>query len=227
MVFRDWRRVLLLETDEPGAVRSADAVIRAIAFTEPPEDAARAAENHLLVRFNPVLSFQKDGDYTVSRTLCGLLSKHDRTSFGSADEFLWGWLGQSRRTKSFNKWELGKGLVARHESEARRGYTKTTLLPWGILASHASAKLPQAPEKTITRTRLLWGVGASVETDSEGVKECRVLPFGLLYRSTTATNRTSIHVLGTGFSRREKEDEVRTRFHLLGIPVWSNRREQR
>jgi hypothetical protein len=38
-------------------------------------------------------------------------------------------LGESRRTASFNKWELGGGLVARHESEAHRGITRTTLLP--------------------------------------------------------------------------------------------------
>jgi hypothetical protein len=78
---------------------------------------------------------------------------------GAAGRFLLGLLAESRRTTSFHKWELGGGLLARHESEARRGTTKTTWLPWGVLASRSSARVPQSRGKTITRTSILWGAG--------------------------------------------------------------------
>src|SRR5258708_196385 len=82
----------------------------------------------------------------------------DRNSVGAADSFLLGWLGESRRTTSFNKWELGDGWIARHESEGRRGATHTTLLPWGVLASYSAYRLPHLPDKTITRWSLVWGL---------------------------------------------------------------------
>src|SRR5215831_10606153 len=66
----------------------------------------------------------------------------------------------ARPTVSFSEW------WASHESEARRGFTQTTLLPWGLLASHSSARLPYSTDKTITRTSLLWGLGGSVALDS-------------------------------------------------------------
>ena len=129
-VLRNGKRVILLETDNRETLpNAAETCAREVTFTEPPEDAIRAAANSPLRRFNPVLSRQPDGDYTVTRSLGGLISRHDRNSVGAADSLLLGMLGESRRTASFNKWELGGGLVARHESEAHRGITRTTLLP--------------------------------------------------------------------------------------------------
>ena len=207
---------------------NAETIARAVTFAEPPEDAVRAAANSPLRRFNPLWSWQKDGDYAVTRSLGGLLSRHDRNSVGAADRFLFGMLAESRRTTSFNKWELGGGLVARHESEARRGTTKTTWLPWGVLASHSSARVPQSPDKTIARTSVLWGLGASVTTNEAGGHSVHVLPFGLLLRRTTGPGQSSIHILGTGLLRKESTDHSgsTTRFRLLGIPLWTTHTSQ-
>jgi hypothetical protein len=223
-ILRDGRRVILLETDNHETLPNAETCVREVTFTKPPEDAARAAANSPLRRFNPLWSWQKDGDYAVTRFLGGLLSRHDRNSVGAADGFLLGMLAESRRTTSFNKWELGGGLVARHESEARRGITKTTWLPWGVLASYGSARLPQSPDKTLMRTSVLWGLGASVTMDGVGSHSVRVLPFGLLLRSTTSPGQASIHVLGTGLFRKEATNHSGStaRFRLLGIPLWTS-----
>ena len=128
---RDGKRVILLETDNREALHDAETCARGVTFAEPPEDAIRAAANSPLRRFNPLWSWQKDGDYAVRRSLGGLLSRHDRNSVGAADRFLLGLLAESRRTTSFHKWEVGGGLVARHESEARRGNHQDDLAALG------------------------------------------------------------------------------------------------
>jgi hypothetical protein len=180
-------------------------------------------------RFNPVWSWQKDGDYTVTRSLGGLLSRHDRNSVGSSDRLLLGLLGESRRTASFHKWELGAGLIAGHESEARRGTTKTTWLPWGVLASHCAARLPESPDKIIRRTTVLWGLGASASVDGEGSHSVHVLPFGLLFRQTKGPAQSSIHVLGTGLSYQEAINHASwtKRVRVVGIPIWTAHKSAR
>lgn len=222
-IHRDGRRVILVETDSREAVRNAQTYARQVVFTEPPEDAVRAAANSGLRRFNPFWSWQKDGDYTVARMLGGLLSRHDRNSAGAADRLLAGMLAEWRRTDSLNKWELGGGLVARHNAEARRGITRTTFLPWGVLASHCSAASPQSPGKTLKRTSVLWGLGTSLTTDGTGYHSVHVLPFGLLLRITTGSAQSSVHILATGCARKEGPDHSGStaRFRLLGIPVWT------
>jgi hypothetical protein len=217
-VAREGKRVVLMETDNREALQKSEAFIKQVAFIPSAESAARAAANNSLRRFNPLLSWQKDGDYTVTRSLGGLLSRHDRNSIGAADSFLLGMVAESRRTTSFNKWEIGGGFIARHESEARRGSIKTTWLPWGVLASHCSARLPQAPEKTITRASVVWGLAASVTTDQDGNRSACLLPFGILLRRATGPGHSSFHILGTGFSRRAAST---ARFHLFGIPIWT------
>jgi hypothetical protein len=217
------KRVIVVESDDPEAMSEADAYARAVTFTEPTEDAVRAGANSTLRRFNPLWSRQTDGDYATTRSLGGLLSRHDRNSVGVADRLLLGVLAESRRTTSFRKWGVGAGLVARHESEARRGFSKTTWLPWGLLASHCSARLPQSPEKTITRTSLLWGFGASATVDGADVHSVRVLPFGVLLRHTSGPGQVSFHILGTGACRRATaRSAVTTRFRLLGIPLFTS-----
>ncbi|MGD0260970.1 MAG: hypothetical protein ABSD29_14235 [Verrucomicrobiota bacterium] len=223
LILRNGKRVILLETDDRETLQDAERCAREVTFVEPPEDAVRAAANSPLRRFNPLWSWQKDGDYAVTRSLGGLLWRHDRNSVGAADRFLLGLLAESRRTTSFHKWELGGGLVARHESEARRGITKTTVLPWGVLASHCSARLPQSPGKTIMRTSVLWGLGGSVTMDGAGCHSVHVLPFGLFLRRTTGPGQSSIQVLGTGLFRKEATNHSGStaRFRLLGIPIWT------
>ena len=220
---RDGQRVVLVETDNREAWANLEAWAKGVSYEEPPEDAIRAATNRPLRRFNPLWSGQQDGDYAITRSLGGLLSRHDRNSVGAADSFLLGMLAESRRTASFNRWELGGGLVARHESEARRGLTKTTLLPWGVLASVCSARLPQSPTNTITRTSLLWGLAGSATRDGAGRHSVHVLPFGLLLRRTTAPGQSAMHVLGTGLARQDATTPsgATTRFRLLGLPIWT------
>ena len=213
--------MILLETDYRGALQDAESWLARSVLSKPPEDAIRAAANSPLRRFNPLWSWQKDGDYAVTRSLWGLLSRHDRNSVGAADSLVLGMLAESRRTTSLNKWELGGGFVARHESEARRGTTKTTWLPWGVLASYCAARLPQTPSKTITRTSVLWGLGASVTRDGAGCHSVHVLPFGLLFRRTASPERSSTYILGTGAFRQEAigHSGSTARFRLFGIPL--------
>ena len=220
---RDGRQVILLETDNREGLQSSEALCRNLVFTEPVEEAMRTEANSALRRFNPVWSWQKDGDYVVTRSFGGLLSRHDRNAVGRADRFVLGALGESRRTTSFQKWELGAGLIAWHESEACRATSKTTWLPWGVLASHSTARLPQSPDKNITSASILWGLGASTTADGEGARSVHVLPFGLLFRRTKSPERSSTYIMGTGISREVATDESgpTERFRLLGIPLWS------
>jgi hypothetical protein len=216
---RDGKRVILIETDEPGTLADCEAATSKIEFVEPAEDAIRRAINSPWRRFNPLLAWQKDGEYTISRSLCGLLSRHDRNSVGAADTFLLGAMAESRRTRSFHKWELGAGFLVRHERDTRRGVSKTTLLPWGILASQASAAVPYAPDKIIRRTTVLWGLGGSSTVNVAGSHSLNILPFGLLLQKKSGLAEISFHVLATGFSRRTIGRESVTRLRLLGIPV--------
>jgi hypothetical protein len=218
---RRGKQVILLETDGRETPRNADEFVREIHFTEPPENAERAAINSPWRRFNPFSSWQKDGEYTVNQTLGGLLARADRNSVGAANTFVLGLVLESRRTASFEKWELGGALIARHEAEARRGFAKTTCLPWGLLASHCSARLPQSPEKTITRASILWGLGASMTKGQTGERTIEVLPFGLLWRRVTGPNHSSFHILGTGVARTEAARGARgtERYRLFGIPM--------
>jgi len=226
LLWRDGSRVVIFVTDAPELPGQMDAWTARIAFTEPPEDALRAADNSPLLRFNPLLSWRKDGDYTVTRSLGGILWRHDHNSVGTADRALWGILGEQRRTSSLHQWELGWGLAARRQSEARRHFEKTTLLPFGVLYSHFSAALPQCPTNTLSRTRVAWGVVGSDTTIEGGGRTLSLLPWGLLLRRTSGPEKQSFHVAGTGLSHRTSLDAgATTRFHVLGFPVWSSRVE--
>ena len=223
LVLGDGKQVIVVESDDRESLRDAEGSVRQIEFTDPPEEAARAAENNGFLRFNPVWSRQKDGDYTVTRGLCGLVSRHDHNSVGSVNVYLLGLAGESHETASLNKWQMGAGLLVKHDSEARRGFSKTTLLPWGVLFSHCSARLPEAPDKTIARTSALWGFCGSAEKNGAGRKSVNVLPLGLLLRATSGPRSSSFHMLATGISRVKTSDGevVAKRFRLLGIPLWS------
>ena len=225
ILVRNGKQVLIFETDQPAALGQEAEWARAITFTQPPEDAARAAANSALLRFNPIFSRRKDADYTVSRTGWGLLTRHDRNSIGASDRLLLGLLGESHRTASFAKWELGWSLVAKHQSDSRRGIAKTALLPWGILYGQLTVKLPYDPARTISRASVLWGLAGSCTQASSGRRSLRLLPGGLLFRSDSGAGRTSVHVLGTGISREHPPQGKTgaTRFRLLGIPLWTER----
>ena len=90
-----------METDKPSALAEADAGAGPATFTEPPQEAARAAANKSFLRLNPLLSRRRDGDYSVTKSLWGLLQRHDQNSVGAADRILLGIVGESRRTSSF------------------------------------------------------------------------------------------------------------------------------
>src|SRR5439155_19732576 len=181
-ILRDGKHVVLIETDKPQALTGSAAWAKAIIFSEPPEDAARAAFNRSVLRFNPLFSWRKDNDYAVSKLLGGLLWRHDRNSVGAADRVLLGIVGESRRTTSFHKWALAWRLLAGHEYEARRRFSKTTVLPWGVLCSHVSAALPQNPTNIIARTTILWGFAGTHISDGPDRRWFGVLLLGLLFR---------------------------------------------
>ena len=221
-----WNRnhVLIFETDRPESLDQNNAWATAIIFTEPPEDAVRAAANKPLLRFNPLLSWRKDGDYVVSKSLAGLLWRHDHNSIGTADRAFLGIAGERRRTSSLNKWELGWGLAARHESETRRQFAKTTVLPWGVLYSHFSAAVAQSRTNTFTRTKVLWGLAGGRKSLDKGGHTVTLLPWGLLLRSTAAPDQQAFHVVGTDISHGKlRVSGETTRFRVLGIPVWTSR----
>ncbi len=218
------RQVIIFETDRPGGLAEAPAWVQSITFTQPPEDAARAAVNHTLLRFNPLFSWRKDGDYVVSKTLWGLASRHDRNSVGAADCFALGLLGTSHRTASFNRWELGWRLLAKHQSDSRRAFDKTAVLPWGVLYSHFATKLPQDPDRSLSRASILWGLAGSQTRDTADRRTFKLLPAGLLFRSERGPTRTATHVLGTGVSKTKPTSTTSgaSQFRLLGIPLWTS-----
>jgi hypothetical protein len=229
LIRRDGKHVIILESDDGEPLRCAQDIIRQIHFSEPAEDEIRNATNNPLLRFNPVWSVRKDGDHTEARSLFGLLSRHDRNSVGASDQFVLG-LAESRRTSSFNKWRAGFGLLAAHESEDRRGFTKQTLLPWGILASRCLARLPYSPDMKIERSSILWGLLATDTLDGSNVSSFKLLPFGIGLDRKAGARVSSFHVLGTGFSRQSRNQgkqmrEV-TRYRFLGIPVAQRATEQ-
>jgi hypothetical protein len=123
------------------------------------------------------------------------------------------WFGQAPGRER-TQWKAGWGLVAEHQSEARRGITKTTL-PWGLLASHFSTPLPRTPTHTLSRDTLLWGLAASVTSVANGRQVWRILPGGLLFRSTAAPGKRAVHLLGTGLSHTD----ATTCFRLFCIPL--------
>jgi hypothetical protein len=219
------QRVVILESDDADALTQATALADAVQFTEPEQDSERAAQNSALLRYNPLVSWQKDGGYTVTRSLGGLLTRHDHNEVGHANSILLGIIGSSRQTKSFHNWEAGGGLIVRHLSEQRRGYAKTTLLPWGMLFARNSAPLPQEGASTLSRTTVLWGLFGSATQDAGHRKTENLLPFGLLFHRVSAPAETSLHVLGTGRSRTGAADSTQTtRFRIFGIPIYTSHR---
>lgn len=217
LIVREGRRVILLETDKPEALTPD--LIHTVVFARSPEETRRASQNNAFLLYNPLLSWQKDGDYALTESLWGLLWRHDRNDIGHADKLLLG-LIESRRTSSFSKWGLGWGLLVRHESEARRGLTQTTLLPCGTLWDHFSAQLPNNPNDTVTRDALLWGMAGSY-TRTRNDRHFHVLPFGLLFRYDNTPTTTSVHLLATGVARTAATPALgsKTRFRILGVPV--------
>jgi hypothetical protein len=218
------KQVVIFEADRPEDLLAGRAAWgKTINFAQPPEDAARAAANHTLFRFNPLVSWQRDADYSLTRTLWGILSRHDRNSVGAADRVALGLVGDWHRTSSFNRWELGWGLVAKHQSDTRRGVFKTSLLPWGLLYGQFSARLPQDPARTVSHVSLVWGLVAFHSHNSSGRTTLNILPAGILLRAQSSSSRTAFHILGTGVSRTLPTSAIGStaRYRLLGIPLWT------
>jgi hypothetical protein len=211
------KNVLVFEADKPDTVLQPAAW--QITFSPPREESARAAANSALLRFNPLFSWQQDADYTVRRTFWGILWRHDRNAVGASDRLALGLLGESHRTASFNQWELGWSLLAKHEADARRGYCKTAVLPWGVLYDQFGARWPQAPNRTFTRVSAVWGLAGSWTQDGAGRSTLHILPAGILFCREKSPLRSSTTVLGTGISRTKSAPgfPAKIRFRLLGV----------
>jgi hypothetical protein len=190
-----------------------------IGITLPPEESARKAANPALLRFNPLFSRRQDADYIVGRSLCGLLSKHDRNGVGAADSLMLGLLGESHRTASFNQWELGWSLIAKHESDLRRGYSKTAVLPWGVLYGQFQARLPQDTNHIVARVSALWGLAGSWMRDGNGRSTMHLLPGGILFSHVEDSQNHSLTVLWTGISRTKVTSGAmeKIKLRLLGV----------
>jgi hypothetical protein len=211
------RTVLILEADRLDTPLRPEAWD--IKVTLSPEESARAAANPALLRLNPFFSRQQDADYTVDRSLWGLLSRHDRNGVGAADRLLLGLLGESHRTSSFNKWELGGSLIAKHESDLRRGYGKTAVLPWGVLYAQFQARLPQDTNRIIGRVSALWGLAGSWSQDGNGRSTVHLLPGGILFSHVKDSQHNASTVLWTGLSRTKATPgtKEKIKFRLLGV----------
>ena len=211
------RTVLIFEADRPDTALQPEAWD--IRVTLPPEESARAAANPALLRFNPIFSRQQDEDYIVGRSLWGLLSRHDRNGVGAADCLVLGLLGESHRTASFNQWELGWSLIAKHESDARRGYCKTAVLPWGMLYGQFQARLPEDTNHTVARISALWGLAGSRMQDGNGGSTVHLLPGGILFSHVEDSQHSSSTVLWTGISRTKVRSggAEKIKFRLLGV----------
>jgi hypothetical protein len=218
------KRIVICESDSPDGLNNLDTWSNAITFTQPPEDAVRAAENKAILRFNPLVSWQKDDNYTVTKTLWGVLSRHDRNSVGAADRLALGLIADWHRTESFDKWELGWSLLAKHESDSRRGVYRTALLPWGVLFGQFSARYPQNPERKVSRVSLVWGLVASRTHDSTDQTKFKLLPAGILLKTRSDPFGSGFHILGTGYStsRSMAARGATTRYRLFGIPLWTS-----
>ena len=211
------RTVLIFEADRPDTALRPEAWD--ISITLPPEESARAAANPALCRFNPLYSWQQDADYFVGRSFWGLLSKHDRNGVGAADRLMLGLLGESHRTASFNQWELGGSLIAKHETDARRGYCQTTVLPWGVLYGQFQTRLPQDTNYLVARVSALWGLAGSWKQDGTGHSTLHLLPGGILFSHVQDPQHDSTTVLWTGISRTKLAPgaKAKIKFRLLGV----------
>lgn len=211
------RTVLIFEADQPDTPLRPEAW--KITVTLSPEESARTAANPLLLRFNPLCSRQQDADYLVVRSLGGLLSRHDRNGVGAADSLMLGLVGKSHRTASFNQWELGGSLIAKHEADVRRGYSKTAVLPLGILCAQFQARLPQDTNHTVARVSTLWGLAGSWRQDGDGRSTLHLLPGGILFSHVKDPQHNSITVLGTGIARTKVTSgaKAKIKFRLLGV----------
>ena len=210
------KHALLMETDKPSALAEADAGAGPATFTEPPQEAARAAANKSFLRLNPLLSRRRDGDYSVTKSLWGLLERHDQNSVGAADRHPPGHRRRMAPDLLLCQMEASAGawLPSTSPRPAAR-ITKTTLLPWGVLGSHFSTPVPQNPSDTLSRDTLLWGLAASRTSVANGTQSLRILPGGLLFRTTSAPGKRALHILGTGVSHTGAS----TRFRLFCIPL--------
>jgi hypothetical protein len=221
-VWRDGKRVYLLETDDANLMAKFPAWRGAVTFTEPPQDAERAAANQFVNMVNPVFSQQVDGDYLVSRALWGLLLRSDHNSVGTANRVVLGFLAKTSHTATFTKWSVGTKAVMYHDSDERRGISRTSILPWGVLAYQFESVWPQNPTKSMSHFTMLWGFLARHDTDGPERTTTKLLPWGLLYKNTKAPGRSSFHILATGVSKSDPTTMAkgRTKYHFLGLPVW-------
>jgi hypothetical protein len=223
-VIRQGNRVIVIETNQAEALATAPELARLASFTEAPEIAARAAANHVVLRYNPLLSWRRDADYSVTQSLWGLLWRHDHNALGAADSLLCGMALDCHRTDASSKWSLLWDLAAKHQSDARSRTASTSILPWGSLWTNVAMPSPDDATATLRRDSALWGLGFSWNR-WPGAYKFRLLPSGLLLRCDETASSSSCHLLCTGMSSTKigsgEAAVVKHKIRLLGLPVWS------
>jgi hypothetical protein len=206
-----------METDCPAYLANAWTAEPGIKFAESPELAKRADQNNALFRFNPLFSWQKDGDHATTKSLWGLLMRHDSRIVGTDNSLLGGLLLRSHGTENSSRFSLLGGLLFSLQNENRRGMSEVAVLPFGLLWDHFASNVPEKTSDRIARDRFLLGLAGENMKYADG-RDLRILPAGVLFRSDDRPASRTFRILGTGVG--SAADGAR-QFRLFGIPVHS------
>ena len=223
-LIRQGNRLTVIESNLPEALTAASDLAKQATFTESPELAVRAAANNAVLRYNPLVSWRRDADYSVTESLWGLLWRHDHNAIGAADSLLCGYALSCSRTGSYSKWSLLWDIAAKHRSDDRSRTASTSILPWGILWTNVAMPLPDDAAATLRRDSALWGLGFSWNRWPGG-HEFRLLPGGLLLCCDDTPKHSSFHMLCTGVSSTQAGSaavpKTKHQIRLLGLRIWS------
>lgn len=233
-ILRSGRHVILIETDDPAALQSAEQIAAHVRYAPSPEEEARRAQNPALLRYNPVLSRSRDDDWATWQALLGVY-RLDRCAIGSHQALLGGWLAETRHSRTSRADSLLAGWVYRRVAEQRRGAVRLRVLPLGVAVNYSRSDCPTAEGQRFSRGSLCCGLLGSWECARTGRVAVRVLPFGWLlaadeYRKDGTPIRHDRNLLPWGLlwhdSRGLRGAESRHGRALAGL-LWSRRNDER
>lgn len=198
------KHVVIVESETPGLLDSAVALVESVRFDEPAAETLRDAANPWLVRSNPVFSWRRDADYVRAELGWGLLYRADRNDQGGRDSLLAGLLFSRRGSRTYGRGDFLWGFGAEWDSNARQGWRHLDVLPFGLLWSQDRSQHPFQRERVISQQSVLWGCVARREVTVAG-DSFRLLPWGLLLRwEHDAAARLSVRVLGIPLYRAQR-----------------------
>ena len=157
---------------------------------------ARRKENCLFLRYNPILSYEVDGESSSGSCLSGLAARCRISPVGVRESFLMGLFLNSMESDSYHYISGLAGLAACYETDSTRSLERLTVLPLGMLWSEARSAHPSLSGKTIEQKSILWGLiyGQDMCSVDETFK---ILPWGALFRySVKPDGARKVRVLG-------------------------------